>query len=253
MNIRWDAEKYRDNFSFVGHYGEALLDMIEGEDLSVLDLGCGNGNLTQKLVERGFHVTGLDGSEQQLKIAEKSCPEVHFLKADATDFHLEKPVDVVFSNAVLHWINSELQGKMLHCVYDALKAGGQFIFECGGYGCCASIHKALEYEFAERGLNYRMSFYFPTIGQYTPQMEEAGLIVKTALLFNRPTELKGDDGLRDWILMFDKTPFAKVDDNTRDSIIRAAEEHLRPVLFHDGKWYADYVRLRCKAMKDGGI
>lgn len=67
MNIRWDAEKYRDNFSFVEHYGEALLDMIEGEALSVLDLGCGNGNLTQKLVERGFHVTGLDGSEQHLQ------------------------------------------------------------------------------------------------------------------------------------------------------------------------------------------
>ena len=173
MNIRWDAEKYRDNFSFVGHYGEALLDMIEGEDLSVLDLGCGNGNLTQKLAERGFHVTGLDGSDQQLRIAKKSCLDVHFLKADATDFHLEKPVDVVFSNAVLHWINPELQRKMLHCVYDALKPGGQFIFECGGYGCCASIHQALENEFRKRSLNYRMPFYFPTIGQYTPQMEEA--------------------------------------------------------------------------------
>ncbi|MBQ6744396.1 MAG: hypothetical protein IJR05_06600 [Acidaminococcaceae bacterium] len=63
-------------------------------------------------------------------------------------------------------------------------------------------------------------------------MEQAGLRVKTALLFDRLTELKGPEGMRDWIDMFMKVPF------------------LRPQLFIDGKWHADYVRLRMKAIKE---
>ena len=53
MNIQWDAAKYTRDFSFVPQYGSALLDLIEGESLSVLDLGCGNGALTRELAARG--------------------------------------------------------------------------------------------------------------------------------------------------------------------------------------------------------
>jgi len=60
LNIQWDAEKYTDSFSFVHQYGSALLDLIEGEHLSVLDLGCGNGALTAELAARGHDAEGID-------------------------------------------------------------------------------------------------------------------------------------------------------------------------------------------------
>ena len=73
--------------------------------------------------------------------------------------------------------------------------------------------------------------------------------MRTAPLFDRPTELKGKDGLRDWIEMFVKVPFAKVKEDDKEAIIEGAVEQLEPVLYKNGKWHADYVRLRMKALK----
>ena len=94
-----------------------------------------------------------------------------------------------------------------------------------------------------------MPFYFPSIGEYASLVEQAGFQVRTALLFDRPTELKGDDGLRDWIEMFVKVPFAGVKEDDRDAIVKGAVEQLEPVLYTNGKWHADYVRMRMKAVR----
>ena len=67
MNIQWDAEKYTNDFSFVHQYGSSLLDLIDGENLSVLDLGCGSGALTKELAERGYDAEGIDASAELLQ------------------------------------------------------------------------------------------------------------------------------------------------------------------------------------------
>lgn len=139
---------------------------------------------------------------------------------------------------------------MLRCVCRALKPGGQFVFEMGGKGNNALIHGSLRRAFERRGLEYRFPFYFPTIGEYTSLMEKAGFLVRTALLFDRKTKLDGADGLYDWIKMFVKAPFQEIDAAESEQIIRESVEELRPKLCEDGVWYADYVRLRCKAEKE---
>ena len=122
MNIKWDAEKYTSNFSFVHKYGNSVTELIEAPEGSrVLDLGCGNGALTGVLKDQGFQVTGLDDSKDLLSVAKKYFPDLEFIHADATDFSLKEQVDVVFSNAVFHWIDREKQPDMLRCVYKALK------------------------------------------------------------------------------------------------------------------------------------
>ena len=92
-----------------------------------------------------------------------------------------------------------------------------------------------------------MPFYFPTIGEYSAMLEQAGFLVRSAVLFDRPTELNGENGLYDWIRMFVKTPFTGMDDALCEDIINSAVSQLEAELFKNGKWYADYVRLRCKA------
>lgn len=253
MNIRWNAEGYTQNFSFVHEYGSDLISLIDGTGLSVLDLGCGNGALTSRLVQSGFRAQGLDASPELLDTARRTYPELTFRQGDAVNFQVSKPYDVVFSNAVLHWIDRERQDDMLHCVNQALKLGGQFIFELGGYGNNALIHRVLEQSFARRGLAYRMPFYFPTIGQYAARLEAAGFKVTYATLFDRPTPLSGEDGLYDWLHMFIKTPFEGVDQAEREAIFREAVAELKGSLYRDGVWYSDYVRLRCKAVKESEI
>ncbi len=251
MNIKWDAGKYTADFSFVHRYGSGVIELIDADQgSSVLDLGCGNGALTKALQDRGYLAKGLDASADLLEIARENYPDIEFLHGDATDFVLSKPVDVVFSNAVFHWIDAQRQPDMLRCVHDALKPSGQFVFEFGGHGNNRLIHSALDSVFAQYGYRYEMPFYFPTIGEYAALLESAGFRVVYAVLFDRPTELKGENGLKDWINMFVKTPFSVVEtDSTKASMIEEAVEMLRRDLYREGKWYADYVRIRMKAIR----
>ena len=250
MNISWNAQGYEKDFSFVPAYGAAVMDLIDAEPgASYLDLGCGNGTLTAELAARGLDVVGMDASPEMIGLARATHPELRFVLGDATSFRLESPVDVVFSNAMLHWIDAELHPAALACVAAALAPGGQFVFECGGYGCGARIHEALAQAFARHGLSYEMPFYFPTVGEYAPLVEAAGMRVTDAFLFDRPTALKGPDGMADWIRMFVRRPFEGMDPTLEAELVSEAVEALRPEMLRDGTWYADYVRLRMRAVK----
>ena len=251
MNIKWDADKYTADFSFVHQYGNSVIELIDADKGSfVLDLGCGNGALTKTLQDKGYLVKGLDASKELLDIAKEKYPDIDFIQGDAADFTLSEPVDVVFSNAVFHWINKDRQQDMLKCVYNALNKNGQFVFEFGGHGNNQKIHRALAETFAKHGYCYDMPFYFPTIGEYAALLESTGFEVQYAVLFDRPTELKGENGLKDWINMFVKTPFSVVKtEQEKETIADKAVEALRDDLLMNGKWYADYVRIRMKAIR----
>ncbi|MBS4963425.1 MAG: methyltransferase domain-containing protein [Phocaeicola dorei] len=251
MNIDWNAKEYLRDFSFVSRYGEdvlSLLDVHEGD--SVIDLGCGNGMLTKHLSDMGLEVTGIDASEEMLDIAHNSHPELTFIKSDALDFTVNEPVNAIFSNAVFHWIDEEKQPILLGRINRALKKGGELVCEFGGKGCAATVHEALRQSFHKRGMEYVFPFYFPTIGKYATLLERNGFNTVYALLFDRPTACRnGEHGLRDWIRMFDKQAFRMVDVNVENEILSEAERALNGVLFHDGSWYIDYVRIRLKAIK----
>ena len=250
MNIQWDSRKYADDFSFVPQYGEAVMELLTvSKGSRVIDLGCGNGTLSEKLAERGYQVIGIDDSETMIELAKKKHPDITFRKENALSFRLDEPTDAVFSNAVFHWIDEKDQMQLLTNISENLRDGGELVTEFGGYGCADAVHKALETEFSERGLHYFFAFYFPTIGMYAPMMEKAGLKVDYAILFDRPTEQKSEDGLAEWVRMFNKKPFEGMGASLQEEIIRAAERKLRPVLYRDGHWFIDYVRIRMRARK----
>lgn len=250
MNIAWNAQEYSSNFSFVHEYGKDLLALIDKERVhTALDLGCGNGALTKQLYDMGMSVIGMDASNDMLAKARASFPMVEFVQGDASDFTLSHKVDLVFSNAVFHWIDKEKHPQSLKCIYNTLNNGGQLVVEFGGKGNARLIHGELKKAFEKRGMTYRMSNYFPSADEYAQLLEQTGLKIDLITLFDRFTELKGDNGLCDWIKMFRKEAFAGVDGTVKEEIIRETAEALRPELYKDGKWYADYVRLRFKAVK----
>ena len=250
MNIIWNADKYAKDFSFVHQYGNGVLELIDTDNAkTAIDLGCGNGVLSGKLRDMGLDVIGIDSSPEQLAIARRDFPDINFIEADAISFEVNKPVDVIFSNAVFHWIDKDKQSNMLHSIHASLAKGGQLVFEMGGYGNNMLIHRELSKAFNRRGLKYRIPFYFPTIGEYAAMIEKEGMLVTYAILFDRPTALNGDEGMNDWIRMFIRTPFKDVDKETENEIINETAENLRNDLFKNGTWYSDYVRLRMKAIK----
>ena len=248
MNIKWEAEEYENKFSFVHHYGEDVINMIDAPKGSlIIDLGCGNGALTKKISELGYSVIGVDGSPDMLKLARELHPDLKFIEADARFFNLDEKADVIFSNAVLHWIDDAEQDGLLKNIRGNLKDNGSLVCEFGGFGCAEKVHSSLRKAFNSRGLEYPFYFYFPTIGEYAPRIEKAGFIVKEAFLFDRPTPQEGKDGLKNWIKMFCKRAFMNVSEKDKESIIDEAVENAREFLFHDGTWFVDYVRIRLKA------
>lgn len=168
------------------------------------------------------------------------------IKWNAAEFELEEKADVIFSNAVFRWIDADRQEKLAANLAAQLKPGGELVCEFGGKGCAETVHASLEKNFAKRGLSYTREFYFPTIGEYAPILERHGFRVEYAVLFDRPTVQSTEDGLRDWILMFDKKPFEGLSEQTAKEIIDETVEELRNVLFADGRWIVDYVRIRIK-------
>lgn len=249
MNIQWDAQGYTNQFDFVHRYGEDVLTLLDRPEGSfVVDLGCGNGALTEKLADRGYRVLGIDDSEVMIQTARELHPHLEFRRANGLTFTLPEKADAVFSNAVFHWIDGKDQKKLIANIAGQLKPGGALVCEFGGKGCAETVHSALEKNFSRRGLAYPRTFYFPTIGEYAPILEEQGFRVEYAVLFDRPTPQKSENGLEDWIRMFVKTPFEGISDPVKEEIIRETTEELKDRLYQNGRWIVDYVRIRIKAV-----
>lgn len=250
MNIKWNADEYTEKFDFVHKYGEDVLGLIDAEKGSfAVDLGCGNGALSAKLRDMGYNVLGIDASRDMIGIAQKSYPNIEFITGNALSFALPQKADVIFSNAVFHWIDGDKQDALIHNIAEQLRHGGKLICEFGGKGCAEAVHSSLEISFAKWGLKYPRVFYFPSIGEYAPILERHGLIVEYATLFDRPTEQKTETGLVDWIDMFVKKPFENMDLDIKTAIINDTVSELKDSLYINGRWFIDYVRIRLKAYK----
>jgi hypothetical protein len=93
-------------------------------------------------------------------------------------------------------------------------------------------------------------WYYPSIGEYTTLMEIIGFRVIFAQHFDRPTPLVGENGLKNWIEMFDSHLFINIDEDEKDYIITKMENNLKASLFKDGNWIADYKRIRVIGIKE---
>ncbi len=247
----WNTALYEDKHAFVWQYGENLLQLLDpqpGE--SILDLGCGTGQLTEKIAQAGAEVWGIDHAEAMIEKARQNYPHLRFNVGDARNFQVERPLDAVFSNAVLHWVKEA--DKAIASVHQALKPGGRFVAEFGGQGnvqaIAHAIHNALEaLGISAVALN---PWYFPSIGEYATLLEHQGFDVIYAILFARPTPLaEGEAGMANWIKMFASAFFAGLSTDQQTQVIRHVEEYLQPTLYHQGIWTADYRRIRILAIK----
>ena len=247
----WNANLYDQSHSFVSAYGQVLVELLKptsGEQ--ILDIGCGTGDLVNVIAEAGAHVTGIDASENMVQQAKAKYPGIHFEQMDATKLTFVSEFDAVFSNATLHWIKTPVP--VVEGVYQSLKDGGRFVAEFGGKGNVQSITDVLIAQMKLAGIpftNDDFPWYFPSIGEYTTLLEAEGFRVELAHHYDRPTKLDGELGLYNWLAMFSPGLFAQVEDEVKERIFKATIEKLRPTLFKDGDWYADYKRLRVVAYK----
>jgi len=244
---RWDPRTYAQHGRFVSDLGAGVVDLLapaRGE--RILDLGCGDGALTEKLVAAGAQVVGVDASPEQVEAARARGLDARVARAEALPFAAE--FDAVFSNAALHWIRDA--DAVLASVHRALRPGGRFVAEMGGAGNVAAIRAALAEALDRRGLDGRAFdlLFLPTAEEYRARLEAHGFAVRTIALFPRPTPLPGE--MSAWLETFAQPSLRAVSDGDRPGLIEEVTAALRPRLYQaDQGWVADYVRLRFAAVK----
>jgi trans-aconitate methyltransferase len=241
----WDPDRYAQNARFVADLGAPLIELLAPQTGErILDLGCGDGALTEKLAARGCTVVGVDGSAEQIAAARKRGLDARVMNGEALEFDHE--FDAVFSNAALHWMKRA--DAVIDGVRRALQPGGRFVAEMGGAGCIAKVRAALTAALARRSIDAGPldPWYFPTAEDYGGRLRAHGFAIDSILLFDRPTELPG--ALTAWLETFGEPFTSALPPSGRDSLRREVEDALRPTLCGaDGVWRADYVRLRFAA------
>ena len=249
MTQTWDPLAYEKNGAFVHALAGGVLEWLNAQPGEfILDLGCGDGQLTQRIAAIGAHVLGADASAEMVAAARELGIEAEQAKAEELPFR-NATFDAVFSNAALHWVRD--QDGMMAQVHRVLKPGGRFVAEMGGHGNVAAIHVALmatleRHGFGdlERGVNY-----YPSANSYTERLKKHGFRVEQMALIPRPTKLP-ETGMEGWLRTFRRGVLEGMPEDTREAVVKETIQILAPALRdEEGNWIADYVRLRFVARK----
>ena len=245
----WSASGYAHNAGFVPTLGDAIFQILSPQPGErILDLGCGDGVLTQRLVDAGATVVGVDSSPDMIAAAKARVLDARL--ADASNLTFANEFDAVFSNAVLHWIKSDPNAP-ISSAFRALKPGGRFVGEFGGHGNVAAIGVGLIAALERRGVREASDYmpqYFPTAQDYRARLIKAGFTPDYVELVPRPTPLP--TGMRGWLDTFAKAYCAALPVEQREAYLDDVVNLLRPVLCDtQGNWTADYIRIRFAARK----
>jgi trans-aconitate methyltransferase len=241
-NQSWDPDSYARNARFVSDLGAPVIELLapkSGE--RILDLGCGDGALTVRLVELGCGVVGVDSSAAQIEAARRLGLDARV--ADGARLGFDAEFDAVFSNAAIHWMKPP--DDVIDGVWRALRPGGRFVGEFGGHGCVETVKRALIASLKRRGIDGDAlnPWYFPTVEDYSTRLTRRGFAIRYIALIPRPTPLPTD--ITPWLETFAQSFIAPLNANDRKVFLDEVRETLRPDLCEaDGKWFADYVRLR---------
>jgi trans-aconitate methyltransferase len=244
----WKAEKYAEHAHFVPALGQPVLELLRAQPGErILDLGCGDGVLTEKITAAGAVVVGVDASADMISAARKRGIDARV--GDGAALRFSREFDAVFSNAALHWMK-ENPDAVIAAVARALKPGGRFAGEMGGHGCVAAITVALIAALERRGIeaSSETPWYFPTVADYRRRLERAGFDVEYIELIPRPTPLPTD--MAGWLDTFAAPFLRRLPEAERIAARDEAIAMLRPVLCDEtGRWTADYMRLRFLARR----
>lgn len=244
MSQNWDPQAYGREGAFVHKLAGDVVEWLDAKPGEhILDLGCGDGQLTAQLAAIGTNIAGIDSSAAMVEAAKSRGIDAQQGRAEQLPFSAGE-FDAVFSNAALHWVRG--QNEMMAEVRRVLKRRSRFVAEMGGHGNIAAIRVALMAVLARHGYADREDGvnYYPTPSGYRARLERHGFSVERIELIPRPTPLP-EGGMAGWLNTFRRGVLDGLPSEIRQTVVNETCVLLAPALQdEDGNWVADYVRLR---------
>ena len=206
----WNANDYKTNSQVQEIWAKELIEKLSlngTED--ILDLGCGDGKVTAEIsnaVKRGT-VLGIDNSSSMITFAKKRFtsekhPNLSFQEIDAQNLNFEECFDIVFSNAVLHWVkdhNSVLEG-----LYKSLKKKGKILLQMGGKGGVSQLisvlNEMLSYpEWHAYFQIFEFPYTFLGVEEYETMLLDRSFQIKRIELIHKDAVHEGKEKFKGWI------------------------------------------------------
>jgi trans-aconitate 2-methyltransferase len=218
----------------------------------VLDVGCGDGRMTAeiaRMVPEG-RVVGIDRSGEMVGFASEHfvLPHLSFQTADAASLPFDDEFDVVYSSAVLHWVQDHKSA--LAGIARSLRAGGRCLLQMGGKGNVVEMVKAFEQAGAKpSGFTYA----FHGDDEYRGMVQKAGLIVDSVELIPKDMVHASRTALTGWIRTAWQPYHQDVPEERKNEFLesvtdRYAEAHPPDA---EGAFHVLTVRLQVRAHKAG--
>lgn len=262
----WNAQDYAQNSQAQQQWANELIALLQlsGRE-NVLDLGCGDGKVTAeiaKIVDRGA-VVGIDNSAAMIALAQgrypdQQHPNLSFRVMDAGSLSFTECFDLVFSNAVLHWVKQHQP--VLDGLYRSLKSGGKILLRMGGQGDAAGMRTAIDRvkdsaPWSRYFIGFEFPYTFPAVDEYRVMLEAAGFNVKRLELVAKDMSHDGREGLASWIRTTWQPYTQRLPEDLRESFIEAVcSSYLDQVpLSKDGKAHVAMVLLEVEAVKSANL
>lgn len=257
MDDSWDARAYDKVSGVLEEWGQRVLERRKWQgDEAVLDAGCGSGRPARILaakVPRGT-VYAVDKDQNMIREAQanlRGFKNVHVMQSDIASVRLPVQVDVIFSNAVLHWIADH--EKVFANFAGLLKDGGELVAQCGGQGNLENALAVVEGvmaddPFRQHFAGWKNPWHFAAPDDTEELLSKAGFKNAHAYLSTEPVVFDSREQFSAYVRTVVIRPhLARLQSAQLQD--RFHEEYLDRCEKRPQKWLLDYVRLNIMAEK----
>jgi trans-aconitate methyltransferase len=254
----FDGKKYQKASSHQKEWGNRLISELNLKgDEKILDLGCGDGVLTQilsTLVPNGF-VVGVDASRGMIEVAkEKESKNLKFLLMDIDDLRLEDKYDLIFSNAALHWIKNHQ--KLYEKLSVILNENGTIRFNFAADGNCSYFFNIINQtiqkeEYRDYFKDFVWPWFMPTLDQYKKILDNFSFSNVKIWEENADRYFPNKEALIGWIEQPSIVPFLEYlpIDKKKPFTNEVIEKMVKATIQDDGRYFETFRRINVLVTK----
>ena len=258
MTFEFNGEKYAKASPHQKEWGRKIISEFElNGDERILDIGCGDGALTDQLanlVPNGIAI-GIDASQGMIEASKKhNRHNLKFELMDINRMNFKDEFDIVFSNATLHWIKDHK--KLLTKVFSILKIGGIIRFNFAGEGNCSYFFRVIRdviglHEYAIYFNKFVWPWYMPSINEYKTLLNQFAFKEAKVWGENADRYFPNAKAMIRWIDQPSIIPFLKCINGTEKERFRniVVERMIRETKQNDGTCFETFRRINVFARR----